>query len=90
MSILAKALNVPTKSSESDTQYEKNEKNELSPVHDVPRACLGPTVCSVIGICGRISCLVGDDRSLFAREIRSARDPRNLHRVPHRYFEEGE
>jgi len=92
MSILAKALSVSTKSRKSDTQYERNEKNEINSQiaipgeYDVPRACLGPSACSVLGICGRISCLVGGDHDRFSDQIEPARDHNNKHRVPDRYF----
>lgn len=51
-------------------------------LHDVPSACLGPQICAVVGICGRISCLVDRERFVFADAVNTARSPRNRHRVP--------
>lgn len=62
----------------------------FSATHDVPSACIARTVCGVVGICGRNSCLVGEERESFAKRVTAARSANNAHRVPDRYFVEGE
>ena len=48
----------------------------------VPANCLGASVCGVVGICGRVSCIPPADRSTFMDAVAQARSPSNPHRVP--------
>ena len=50
-------------------------------VRDVPSGCLGPTACTVLGVCGRETCMTATEYETFAVTVGNARAASNPHRV---------
>lgn len=87
MSHLQKARDLRTaREANSNRLYEKNEINERSlhrpRVRLTPTHCLGPRVCSVVGVCGRMTCIAPYEVLDWMDAVGSARSPENPHRIP--------
>lgn len=71
-----------TDAEQEETQEKQTDKTDRTHIPLVPSRCLGPQVCAVVGICGRMSCIPTDEALDWMAALTAARLPTNPHRVP--------